>query len=528
MNSYIKTLFPLFPFVFCFLTNLPAKAAERIYFNYGLLGFSVSVNSLATFAEEGKIDKELAFYLKRLQPQQRSQFRDFLRSRYKVNSLTVYRFSRTSVGEKLLNKIGDFIQIPGGRNGFYGVRGAVVQSASDPQGINVITLLRNFPTDIQLNTSEIIKLVKQFSHLDRESKNFIDSLAQIPQENGNSQEIKNLEKLPNLAQSGSFNIEQQTIEFLDQIRQRKLIVDFYLPQGVKQAPLIFISNGINANRNRFKYLAEYLASNGFAIAIPDHPGSNERRHQAFLSGLYSENFDAQEFINRPLDITYLLDRIEQINQSRFNNQLNLQQVGIFGYSFGGTTALALAGAKIDFQQLEKDCNSQVNPINISILYQCRILELPRETINTINLEDKRIKAAFVFVPFGKSIFGKTGMSRITIPIFWQAADQDLITPLLLEQIPSFSWLTNQEKYLVISQKLPHALITLGSTTDSNDLTKVREIIKTYLNTLSLVFFKVHVAQEEQYRPYLQASYLRHISQKPYTLNLIREIKRIEE
>ena len=45
------------------LTLLPVKAAERIYFNYGPLGFSVSVSALETFAQEGKVDKELGFSL---------------------------------------------------------------------------------------------------------------------------------------------------------------------------------------------------------------------------------------------------------------------------------------------------------------------------------------------------------------------------------------------------------------------------------------------------------------------------------
>ena len=35
-------------------------------------------------------------------------------------------------------------------------------------------------------------------------------------------------------------------------------------------------------------------------------------------------------------------------------------MGIFGYSFGGTTALSLAGAELDFDQLEKDCTFPIN------------------------------------------------------------------------------------------------------------------------------------------------------------------------
>lgn len=39
------------------LTALPVSAAQRIYVNYGSLGFSFSVSALETFAQEGKIDR---------------------------------------------------------------------------------------------------------------------------------------------------------------------------------------------------------------------------------------------------------------------------------------------------------------------------------------------------------------------------------------------------------------------------------------------------------------------------------------
>jgi len=104
-------------------------------------------------------------------------------------------------------------------------------------------------------------------------------------------------------------------------------------------------------------------------------------------------------------------------------------VGIFGYSFGGTTALSLAGAELNFDQLEKDCTFPIDVVNISILYQCRALELPRKKVD---LQDSRIKAAFVFVPFSNSLFGENGLNRVNIPSFWQATDEDIVTPLLLE------------------------------------------------------------------------------------------------
>ena len=62
--------------LYTFLTAIPGLGAERISFFYPPFGeFSLSVNSLETFAKEGKIDDELSFYASRATPQQLAQLR---------------------------------------------------------------------------------------------------------------------------------------------------------------------------------------------------------------------------------------------------------------------------------------------------------------------------------------------------------------------------------------------------------------------------------------------------------------------
>ena len=54
------------------LTALPVSAAQRVNINYGTLGFSFSVDSLETFVQQGKIDRQLSFVLNRLSPKQQT------------------------------------------------------------------------------------------------------------------------------------------------------------------------------------------------------------------------------------------------------------------------------------------------------------------------------------------------------------------------------------------------------------------------------------------------------------------------
>ena len=491
----------------------PAIPAERIDFNYSLLGFSLKVEDLAAFAETGEVSNSLDFYLKRIPPQQREKLQKFLQQSYNVDPILVYRYSRTSAGIKMLQRIGEIIQLPGNLNGFYGLRAAVVQAAASKSGINLIDFLQLFPTDIRLNLGELLELVEQVSAREEDTKEFIASLSSDEKESKSD-----LKDLPDLSSKGQYRVIKQTLELYDRDRNRTLNTDLYLPDKTDSIPVIVVSNGLGAKRDRFEGLANYLASYGFAVAVPDHPGSDRRRQKAFLKGLYRENFDATDYIDRPLDISYILDELEQINSKSLDNKLDLQQVGVFGYSIGGTTALSLAGAKIDLARLKQDCDRPLDLLNISILYQCRALELsPQQQ----SLKDERVKAAFLFVPFGNSLFSKEELSKISIPIMWQVVDRDFLTSLLTEQIPLFNSLENSTRYLVVSEKIPHSNVTLSNQQQSSQANAF-DVARTYQNILSLIFFKNYVAQEKEYQSYLSSEYIQAIEQEPYKLHLIEE------
>ena len=482
-------------------------SAERIDFNLSVLGFSLKVKDLETFAETGKISDSLNYYFRYLPDKQTKQLRKFLNQSYDVDPVLVYRYSRTTVGVKMLQRIGEIIQLPGYVNGFYGLRAAVVQTAQSPDGINLVDFLQRFPTDIKLDVGELLELIKQVNSAEEETEEFIASLATEVTQNNN---------FLDLSQPGNHQAKKQTIEFYDRKRDRNLVTDLYLPEKSDAIPMIVVSNGLGAKRDRFEELANYLVSYGFGVVIPDHPGSDRNRQKEFLKGLHQENFDATDFVDRPLDISYILDRLEQLNNRDFNSRLNLSEVGLFGYSIGGTTGLSLAGAEFDFTQLERDCARPLNLLNISILYQCRALELPRQE-RSQSLRDERIKAAYMFVPFGNSMFG--ARDNVSVPIMFQVVDSDFLTSLLEEQLPLFKS-QGENSYLIISEKLPHSNATLSKEAQSSQA-KAARVAKTYQNLLSLVFFQSYIAKDRSYIPYLSSEYLQEIAQKPYSLHLLR-------
>jgi len=514
--------------LFSLLSILPAYGAEKITLVYGPFNLSISVKSLEKFVRDGVIDRNLAFYFKFFSEGQKAKFREFLASKYNVNTFNLRQLGQTYAGEQLFTVLGKGIKIPGGQGGYDAIRDSVIYTSSTPEGLSLINVIKNFPTDIQVDVNYFLQSFQEILGLVKDTQVFIKSLPPTDRVNPaiNNPVVPDLE-LKTIPQS---NISKQTLSLYDPQRDRPLKVLFYLPQSEQtNLPVIVISNGLGAHIERFDRLAYHLASSGFAVIIPDHPNSNDERQQGFYEGLYSEPFDATEFIDRPLDITFVLDSFEKLNSTQFNNKLNLEKVGIVGYSFGGATAFALAGAKINFQQLEKDCQSPNGFYNISILYQCRALELPKKSYN---LQDKRIKAIFAFFPFCSSLYGESQMSRVQIPVFWQATDTDVITPLLIEQVPPFTWLGSSEKYLAIAEKLAHTRIILNA---MNKLgyqqfseEQIVETTRHYLNTFSLAFFKVYIVQNERYRSYLTPAYASSITQEPFQLHLIQNLQFINE
>jgi predicted dienelactone hydrolase len=506
------------------LTTLPAYGSEKIILIYGGLNFSIPVKSLERFVQNGTVDHSLKFYFRFLNAQQKANLQEFLRTRYAVKTFALHQLGQTYAGEQLLTTLGKGIQIPGGRNGHYAIRGSMIQASATPEGLSVINVIRHFPTDIQLNITYLLASTKHIFSLVQDTQHFMKSLPQTEVINS----TKTISILPSLdlEKTDVFKISKKVFSLHDYKRNRQLKIAFYFPKTEQSKfPVIVISNGLGAHLDRFSKLAEHLASHGFAVIIADHPNSNDERQNAFYAGLYSEPFDATEFVDRPLDVTFILDQFEKLNSTQFDHKLNLQEVGILGYSFGGATAFALAGAKINFQQLEKDCKSPNGFYNISILYQCRALELPQKSYD---LKDQRIKAIFAFFPFSRSLYGQSEMNQIKIPVFWQATDADVITPLLTEQVPPFTWLQSRDKYLAIAEKLPHTRIILNATSKLiNQQITEEQIIQTthhYLSTLSLAFFKTYIAHNNLYYSHLQPPYILSISQEPFRLHLTQKVQ----
>lgn len=508
----------------------PVLGAERVVFSIPVLGdFYVAVDSLETFAETGEITSDFEFYAKRLKPRTLSQLRQILRQRLDVSPVTVSRLTTMPMGEDYLKRIGQIVSTHPNRNGFYALRSALILAAADSKGLTLLNIMRQFPTqDMRLDTNLIISFV-------RESANYLqynDTTVEAIAEEAEAELTANLSQPQDLRQQGAYQVAKETRTFqIDRIRETlsglsnfyHLDADLYFPQDLgKPSPLIVFSHGFGSNRFNYTYLAEHLASHGFAVVVPEHIGSDSKYQQAFLRGELSVDVSPIEFISRPRDVTYLLDALESMtaNNPEWQGRINFDQIGVIGHSFGGATALLLAGAELNQERLRQECDRYQFTLNASLMLQCRARYLPP---GEYRLQDARIKAALAVSPVTSVMLGPEGMGKIEIPTMLLGGSKDIVAPFIAEQGHPFLWLNAPHRYLGLMANGTHS-----STSNATEVAKMRKVMRgprpdlgrSYLKALSLAFMEVYVRDRTDYQPYLSASYARKISGNALPLNLI--------
>lgn len=510
-----------------------ALGANRITISYGLLERSITVDSLEQYATDGSIAKDLRGYTQYLNEDQEEQLRQVLTARANLGIVAVSQFLYTAQGEILLQRLGEVVRTDSNLSGFYAIRSALILAAADPDGLTMLNVLKQFPlSNIRIDLNRTLQLLGNLQTLIRQTQEaavLVDQQSALEAKTEVSSLI-----LPDLQRLGPFSWQMMSIQLHDPSRNRTFPVDLYLPQTKAQkllsaAPVVIISHGLGSDRTTYAYLAKQLASYGLVVAVPEHPGSNAQQLQALIAGTASQVTAPSEFIDRPLDIKYLLDQLANLNQfdPELMGRFNLNQVGIVGQSFGGYTGLALAGAKINFQQLAIDCQKD-GSFNLSLLLQCRALELSQPLPD---LHDARIKAVVAINPIGSSLLGSDDFGAIQIPVMLVSGSSDTIAPALLEQIRPFTWLKTPNKYFVLLQGGTHFStidVPAGKSADVFELPS--EIVgpdpalaQTYLKVLGVAFFKTYLVPDPNYSSYLKATYVQTISKALLPIALVQSL-----
>ncbi len=495
----------------------PARATETLSFSYGPLIRSLKISSLETFADNGTIEDDLAFFLAAVKPEQYPLLRQVLTSKTEVNPLIVSRFFNSHIGEDVLERLGKAITLLRGGNGMTALRAAVVNASFSPEGLSLLSVFQQLPANIQVRGETVLAAEKATKRVIAATERLDSVMRDLTAAEAKEQAAIDYTALADPRLQGRHRVNKDVWNLTDGTRDRSFYVDVYTPQGTtsERTPVILFSHGLASSPADSSDVLRQLASHGYLVAAPQHPGSDAIWLQEMLRGLHNDIFDINDFSNRPKDISFVIDELERRNPTEFNGKLDLEKVGVAGHSFGGYTALALGGATVDLAYLKEECVRPYAAINIALLLQCQALRLPPDQLT--NLQDDRTAAVVAANPVNRSIFGQQGLAKINVPIIMASGSYDPATPPALEQAASFTWLTAPDKYWLIIQGQAHVNFTKIDPGINDAIKSMKDItlpsqglIGGYMKAIALPFFEVYLRQNDTYKPYLKSSYAEYL------------------
>jgi predicted dienelactone hydrolase len=230
-------------------------------------------------------------------------------------------------------------------------------------------------------------------------------------------------------------------------------------------PAVMFSHGYGGIRFQSYFLTEHLASHGFVVIAPDHPGNT-------LMDFYNLGSDEaayQSSVDRPLDITFALDSVLD-GSAGFRGSIDPDRVGITGHSFGGWTSI----------------------------------QAP--------LDDPRLIATFPMAPGFKETAYPEMTADLGIPFFEFGGSEDATCEFEENQLPAYE-AAGPPRYLVeilgaghldFSNLCEIELATLFID-DGCDATKIDPLdVQARAKTLGTAFAKVWIEGDDRYDDVLQS------------------------
>ncbi|WP_071189783.1 alpha/beta hydrolase [Trichormus sp. NMC-1] len=511
--------------------NTSAQAADTVVVRYGALEESVSLSDLKKTAETGELPASLGTYTKRLTEQQRSFLVRGLQMRVPVNVVTLNQLLNTQLGNTILNDISKAI-VREDKAGVQAIRSGLILGASSSQGLSVLNFIEAYPSKrLEISIPQALTVAQSLNMAFWRTQQLM--LAMTPRIDPTKVQVS---YSVDPTQPGNAQVQVLNLNLNDQKRQRNIPLDVYWSTATNtDKPVIVFSHGFGTNRTDLRYLAEHLASHGYVVAAVEHSGSNQTSRDLAVKNK-TPLLQPQEFVDRPKDISFVLDELEKLNQTADNplkGKLATNKTMVVGYSFGGTTALALAGGEFQIDSLKKSCDQQSAKLALLQSFLCVAKGLPE---NSYQLRDDRIKQIVALNPATSLVFGETGLTKVQVPTLMLTSSADDVTPPLSEQIISFAKVPSP-KWLVGAVGGTHlsvmdASLIKNNQGNTNSSFSNREVvgeksadIRKYLKALTLAMAAQLTPEASNYAVFLTPDYAQISSTSLFPFRLVKELPR---
>ena len=214
--------------------------------------------------------------------------------------------------------------------------------------------------------------------------------------------------------------------------------------------LVLISHGLWDSPASFLGWARVLASRGYTVLLPIHPGSDKSEQQAMLSGKAPPP-SAAELRLRPLDLKRLMDGAAAA-QLGLAAGTDASKVVVVGHSWGATSALQLAGVRPSSNQLVQRCLDTTDADrNLSWTLQCSWKSAADEAA----LADPRVIAVAAVSPPTHLLFDYGAARDLSGRVLLVSGSRDWVVPPGPEAIEPFRGALGQGHQLVLAEGGDH-------------------------------------------------------------------------
>lgn len=171
-------------------------------------------------------------------------------------------------------------------------------------------------------------------------------------------------------------------------------------------PVIVLSHGgLRAAPNQDSWLASRLAAKGFVVAVPHPPGPQQ---------LAASDAPAELWL-RPADMSATLTALE--HDSVLAGKIDTGNAGALGLLRGGTSALALAGARLDGQAYAQSCDGPASNADCAWFAKHNV---NLNAIDTASIEashrDRRFISVVAVAPELAEVFTPQSLAAIAVPV----------------------------------------------------------------------------------------------------------------
>lgn len=262
-------------------------------------------------------------------------------------------------------------------------------------------------------------------------------------------------------------------------------------------PVVLFSHGFQGIHFQSYSITEYLASHGWVVIAPNHTGNT------LFDSSASDEQVAQVAIARPKDMVYVLGATQALSDdsgSWLAGVVDSSTVVAMGHSFGGWTALILAGGVVDIDYGKAQCDAGTEADVF-----CPYIGFWPEGANiALDAPIPGLKAGVYYAPGGAAGFPE-GALGTTVPNLIFGGTIDKMIPLETEVLPIWELLAPPKTKVEI-QNASHMSFTNicsvpGAAGFMGDLCGAPGVIEDALahhisRTLTVAFLGLHVKGQE--------------------------------